>query len=83
MSGIIRTVNAVLEGPKDKKIRSPKDTAAIYESIDGRKYIVCILASFKDKTVTPPIIYQEDSCSVFGTEEFLKAIEIGDGLHVE
>ena len=74
-----RKISSVLEGPKDKKVRSPKDKATIYEASDKRQYIVCIVEPFKEKGV----IYQEDSCAVFGTQEFLEAIEVGDQLNIE
>ena len=74
-----RKISSVLEGPQDAKIRSPKDQASIYTAKDDRLYIVCILEGHKKDGV----IYQEDSCAVFGTEEFLKAIEVGDQLNVE
>ena len=76
---VLRKISSVLEGPKDKKVRSPKDKATIYEASDKRQYIVCILEGFKKDHV----IYQEDSCAVFGTKEFLEAIEVGDELNVE
>lgn len=76
---VLRKISSVLEGPKEAKVRSPKDTASIYEASDKRLYIVCILEGFKKDHV----VYQEDSCAVFGTEEFLKGIEVGDQLNVE
>jgi hypothetical protein len=71
-----REIICMLEGPQDAKTRSKESVGQIYQSSDGRSYVVAILAGFKDPKTK--IHYTEEPLAIFGSKEYLEAVEVGD-----